>query len=134
MASFFILLVLFYTHSCAVIFDEYDLLLNKMRWHFIFRSQQCMHDESKAKQNAYLLFINCHRRNHIIFIHEIYTNTGLPLAHFVFTYNFVFAHYDFFTIHILSGWLWRQQVEKNEHLQRQQKIYMKIEQWKALVD
>lgn len=97
----------------AAIFDEYDLWLNKMRWHFIFKSQhskaqreygtiytdtftqaQCCSFAQHSTQRAYLLFINCHHRNHIIFIHE---HTGLSLAHFVCTYIFIYLHILFFS-------------------------------------
>lgn len=86
--------------------------------------------------NAYLLFINCHHRNHIIFIHEhcrlliSYSRTILYLHtifFFILLCSFSFSYYSH-SVRYVSSWWWRQKKRTKC------RAYMKIEQWKALVD
>lgn len=51
------------------------------------------------RHNAYLLFINCHHRNHIIFIHEIYR-----IAACSFRIHIQFCICTFFSVHSLHSY------------------------------
>lgn len=67
-------------------------------------SRLCARPTSRQGNNAYLLFINCHHRNHIIFIHEY---RGLPLCSFRIHIQFYICTIFFLQSHSNSMVLWR---------------------------
>lgn len=90
----------------AAIFDEYDLLLNKMRWHFIFKSQRCKlklsvctpriayrpttHAHTKWMRSPIIYKLSSPQSHHI---HSLLWGTGLPLPHFVCMYNLEYLQF-----------------------------------------